>query len=116
MTDTMIYVATIWDDTTSFGSPLERRWFSTDETANDWIYNQMSRCDWWHVEPVESGDEPGEKEGERKTSSPRRLRPSGSLRVCLNGKKPKALMKRTAIPLKTTHQSKAVRCAVPAWT
>jgi len=62
MSDTTIYVATIWDDTTSFGSPLQRRWFSTDEAANEWIYNQMSRCDRWHVEPIDCGDEPGEKE------------------------------------------------------
>lgn len=62
MSDTTIYVATIWDDTTSFGSPLERRWFATDDAAHDWICNQISHGYWWHVEPVESGDEPGEKE------------------------------------------------------
>lgn len=62
MSDTNIYVATIWDYTTSFGSPLERRWFRTEDAAMEWVYNQKSRGDWWHVEPVECGDEPGEKE------------------------------------------------------
>jgi hypothetical protein len=62
MSGTTIYVATIWDDATSFGSPRERRWFRTEDAAQEWVYNYESRGDWWHIEPVECGDDPGEKE------------------------------------------------------
>jgi len=63
MSDTTIYVATIWDDATSFGSPRERRWFSADDAARNWLWEQISSgSDRWHVESVECGDEPGEKE------------------------------------------------------
>jgi len=58
MSHKKIHVATIWNDATSFGSPLERRWFSSEEAAYDWTYNSMSGCDWWHVEEIECGDEP----------------------------------------------------------
>jgi len=62
MSDTDIYVVTVWDDDTSFDFPLERRWFRTEDAAQKWVHNDRKRNRWWDIQPVECGDKPGEKE------------------------------------------------------
>ena len=55
-----IFIATIWNDASSFSNPDAQRWFYTSDAAYDWIYaNHDSGCKYHEaeIECGESGDE-----------------------------------------------------------